>query len=165
MHALLSLANKNPLQVLRSTTISVDVPFPMDFNTWWDSGTKNFKSSMNYVKNGYERVVSIDIMVTGSKVSRWRMLWRKLKKEKKKFFNRTTSLEHVPSYDSYTYLQNFDQGSMWTDPDNHCRSFSARFAVPSRILQKRELVGWWEIWGRKMVGLSFFFFFNNNMYI
>uniref|UniRef100_A0A2N9G2K6 Uncharacterized protein n=1 Tax=Fagus sylvatica TaxID=28930 RepID=A0A2N9G2K6_FAGSY len=65
--------------------------------------TKNFKSSMNYVKNGYERVLSIDIMVTGSK--------------------------------------NFDQGSMWTDPDNHCRSFSARFAVPSRILQKRELVG------------------------
>ncbi|GMY34226.1 Protein kinase, catalytic domain-containing protein [Fagus crenata] len=110
---------------------------------WWATtgGTKNFKSSMNYVKNGYERVVSIDIMVTGSKVSRWRMLWRKLKKEKKKFFNRTTSLEHVPSYDSYTYLQNFDQGSMWTDPDNHCRSFSARFAVPSRILQKRELVG------------------------
>ncbi|KAG6733755.1 hypothetical protein I3843_01G230800 [Carya illinoinensis] len=111
----------------------------MDFKSWWSSDANNFRSSLKHVKNGYERVVSLDIMVAGSRISRWRMLWRRLKKEKKKYFGCTASnIKQVPSYDPYTYLQNFDQGSMWADPDNHFRSFSARFAVPSRIFQKSE---------------------------
>ena len=168
MHALTLFANKKPTSSSKIYIIHCCF-FAMDFNTWWNSGGTSFKSSLKYVKNGYERIVSCDIVVSGSKISRWRILWRKFKKEKKKLFNRSSSLGHVPSYDPYTYSQNFDHGSMWTDPDNHCRSFSARFAVPSRIFQKRELIGWWEIWGRKWKVWGFFFFFLNiviiNVYI
>ncbi|KAB1226713.1 hypothetical protein CJ030_MR1G008438 [Morella rubra] len=110
----------------------------MDFYSWWSSGTaRNFKSGLNYLKNGYERVVPLHTLVTGSKIARLGMLWRKLKRERKKYFLRTSDSKHVvPSYDPYTYSQNFDQGSIWDDPDNLYRSFSARFAVPSRVFQK-----------------------------
>ncbi|KAG6733753.1 hypothetical protein I3843_01G230800 [Carya illinoinensis] len=63
----------------------------MDFKSWWSSDANNFRSSLKHVKNGYERVVSLDIMVAGSRISRWRMLWRRLKKEKKKYFGCTAS--------------------------------------------------------------------------
>lgn len=60
-------------------------------------------------------------------------------REKKKIFDCSSSAcsrrMHF-SYDPYTYSQNFDQGSMWSDPDNMSRSFSARFAVSSRIFEK-----------------------------
>lgn len=42
-------------------------------------------------------------------------------------------------YDVYTYSQNFDQGFARDEPDNLSRSFSVRFADPSRIfLRKTE---------------------------
>ena len=42
---------------------------------------------------------------------------------------------HVPGYDPYTYAQNFDQGLMWNDePDSLARSFSMRFAAPTRLI-------------------------------
>ncbi|TQE02794.1 hypothetical protein C1H46_011623 [Malus baccata] len=68
-------------------------------------------------------------------ITRWRVLWRRIKKEKKrtlKLFDCSTRTQvvHVP-YDPYTYSKNFDQGSAaWADPDVLWRSFSARFAVP-----------------------------------
>lgn len=45
------------------------------------------------------------------------------------------------TYDPHSYSQNFDeQGSIFADDDELSRSFSARFAVPSRIFPKNELV-------------------------
>lgn len=68
------------------------------------------------------------------------MLWIKIKKKKKRLFDCSTYTPvHLP-YDPHTYAQNFDQGSSWADPDNLSRSFSARFAVSSRILEKGGLV-------------------------
>lgn len=121
----------------------------MDLNSWWNSsaGTANFKQGqLKHEKNGYKRIVSLDVWVTRNKISRWRLLWKKLKKDKNKFFHCTSNLDHhVPSYNPHTYSQNFDQGSMWADPDNHSRSFSARFAVPSTIFQNTKLVASLEI--------------------
>ncbi|KAL5576416.1 hypothetical protein UlMin_018115 [Ulmus minor] len=90
----------------------------------------------NHGKRGYERIISCSVLETGSnsKMSKWKLLWIKIKKEKRKIFDCSTPV-HAP-YDPYTYSQNFDQGSMWADPDNLSRSFSARFAVPSQILHK-----------------------------
>ena len=39
-------------------------------------------------------------------------------------------------YDSDSYAQNFDDGEAWVEPENLSRSFSARFAVPSRVFQR-----------------------------
>ncbi|KAJ1419818.1 hypothetical protein SESBI_14793 [Sesbania bispinosa] len=69
---------------------------------------------------------------------RWKLLWMKLKKEKKKLFECASPLQ-VP-YDSYTYSQNFDQGTVKDEPDNLSRSFSVWFADPStsRVLVRRK---------------------------
>ena len=45
---------------------------------------------------------------------------------------------HV-QYDPTSYLQNFDDGYS-TDQDNVSRSFSARFAAPSKIFGKIEVM-------------------------
>lgn len=68
----------------------------------------------------------------------WKVLWTKIKKEKRRFFDSSSDPAHVP-YDPYTYSQNFDQGSA-ADPENLSRSFSARFAVPLRIFEESGLV-------------------------
>lgn len=46
------------------------------------------------------------------------------------------------SYDPFTYSQNFDQGLNWesADSDDLSRSFSARFAVPTRIFNKDHVL-------------------------
>ncbi|XP_044464576.1 uncharacterized protein LOC123195065 [Mangifera indica] len=70
---------------------------------------------------------------------RWEVLWMKFKKEMKKMFEFVSPLQ-VPYYNSYTYSQNFDQGFAWEEPDNLSRSFSVRFADPSRrLLKKTEM--------------------------
>uniref|UniRef100_A0A2P2NFS2 Uncharacterized protein n=1 Tax=Rhizophora mucronata TaxID=61149 RepID=A0A2P2NFS2_RHIMU len=97
---------------------------------------------MDWCNSGYDRIVTFN---AESKTPRWRLLWRRIMREKKKLFHcfsvtATTSRVHF-SYDPYDYSQNFDQESMWCDPDNISRSFSARFAVSSRIFNKSELVG------------------------
>lgn len=46
----------------------------------------------------------------------------------------------VAVYDSESYSKNFDQGLEWMEPDNACRSFSARFAVPARIFAPTHLL-------------------------
>ncbi|KAK1259830.1 hypothetical protein QJS04_geneDACA005478 [Acorus gramineus] len=72
-------------------------------------------------------------------VSLWRSLWGKLSREKKKRrrsssfgFDRSRSVR--VGYDPFTYAQNFDDGPAWLEPEYLSRSFSARFADPSRIL-------------------------------
>ncbi|GMI91835.1 hypothetical protein HRI_002852800 [Hibiscus trionum] len=78
--------------------------------------------------NQYDRMPSINVLAvtTNSKLPMWRLLWRKLMREKKKKLM-------VVSYDPHSYAQNFDQGLISADPDDFSRSFSARFAVPSRV--------------------------------
>jgi hypothetical protein len=39
-------------------------------------------------------------------------------------------------HDAYSYAQNFGDGTAWMEPKNLSRSFSARFAAPSRVLQR-----------------------------
>ena len=69
------------------------------------------------------------------------------------------------SYDPTTYSKNFDQGMGWEEPDNLSRSFSARFADPSRIFPKSTIVLLdWCFCHNKAVSLckwiwSFFFLF------
>ncbi|XP_021637681.2 uncharacterized protein LOC110633404 [Hevea brasiliensis] len=69
---------------------------------------------------------------------KWHKFWRKIYREKKKIFSAPVTLQ--ASYDPDDYSQNFDQGTGWAEPDNLSRSFSARFADPSRILQKNSSV-------------------------
>ncbi|KAB2081469.1 hypothetical protein ERO13_A05G130300v2 [Gossypium hirsutum] len=98
---------------------------------------------LRWRSNRYDRMLSISVLTTTSKVPRWRLLWRKLMREKKKVFactSRTTSGVHNVSYDPHTYAQNFDQGLIPADPDEFSRSFSARFAVPSRVFDKTGFI-------------------------
>ncbi|KAL1812925.1 hypothetical protein ACET3Z_022990 [Daucus carota] len=79
---------------------------------------------------------------------KWKIIWRKLKREKKKILETTTSIlsqsrsSHYPNaYDEYNYSQNFDQGasSFWDDePDILPRSFSVRFSDSSSVFRRFE---------------------------
>ncbi|XP_020097002.1 uncharacterized protein LOC109716097 [Ananas comosus] len=65
-----------------------------------------------------------------------RGLWRRIMKEKRRVLLCAPQRPpHVP-YDASTYAQNFDEGAAWGEPENLSRSFSARFAVPSRVLRR-----------------------------
>ncbi|XP_062208355.1 uncharacterized protein LOC133909822 [Phragmites australis] len=74
--------------------------------------------------------------------TRLRGLWRRIMREKKRILLCTTgclpmaAAPHREPYDEYSYAQNFDDGEAWVEPENLSRSFSARFAVPSRVLQR-----------------------------
>ncbi|KAJ4951479.1 hypothetical protein NE237_028311 [Protea cynaroides] len=103
---------------------------PMDIGNWCSSG-RSIQLGRRFIESDYDDFMS----ATRSSVPRWRVLWMRIKKEKKKILNLSSAPVQVP-YNSYTYSQNFDQGSAWTEPDNLSRSFSARFAVPCRIFEK-----------------------------
>ncbi|XVE97533.1 hypothetical protein REPUB_Repub03eG0027500 [Reevesia pubescens] len=70
---------------------------------------------------------------------KWRTFWKKFRRERKKIFSSST-VTFQASYDPDEYSQNFDQGTGWAEPDNLSRSFSARFADPSRISRKNQFV-------------------------
>ncbi|KAI9107515.1 hypothetical protein K1719_021552 [Acacia pycnantha] len=65
-----------------------------------------------------------------------RTLWRKIKKEKKRFFRVSSPTVHNVQYGIDSYSHNFDDGYS-SDPDDASRSFSARFAIPSLSLLSR----------------------------
>uniref|UniRef100_A0A9I9E713 Uncharacterized protein n=1 Tax=Cucumis melo TaxID=3656 RepID=A0A9I9E713_CUCME len=78
----------------------------------------------------------------------WKVLWRKLRREKRKILesNTTTFYSSGPKlipYDPLSYSQNFDQGTAGEELDNLSRSFSARFALAdvasSIFLHKQHL--------------------------
>ncbi|CAL9090547.1 unnamed protein product [Musa acuminata var. zebrina] len=69
-----------------------------------------------------------------SSATRLRGLWQRIMKEKRRIFNPASPAPMA--YDPHTYAQNFDEGSAWAEPEDLSRSFSARFAVPSRVLQR-----------------------------
>ncbi|GLU22186.1 hypothetical protein SLE2022_382790 [Rubroshorea leprosula] len=111
---------------------------------WCSSGSSHSfrwsKCRPNPSTGHYNRIISVNntLVLCRSKLPWWTILWRKLKREKKKILNcSSTNRLHV-SYDPYTYAKNFDQGLM-SDPEDIARSFSARFAVPSRIFDNGGL--------------------------
>ncbi|KAJ1685417.1 hypothetical protein LUZ63_016807 [Rhynchospora breviuscula] len=65
-------------------------------------------------------------------------LWRKIVREKRRILRKPGNAVLVP-YDPYSYAQNFDDGPTWEEPDNLSRSFSARFAVPARVLEEIQV--------------------------
>ena len=105
-------------------------------------GTRNSSSSgSNYVRIGYDPIGYVnEFVVARLKIPSWRALWRKIKREKRRFLSCSPAIHVHLSYDPNSYSQNFDDGHS-TDPDNVVRSFSARFAVPSRIFVKNQEVG------------------------
>ncbi|XP_052199323.1 uncharacterized protein LOC127806221 [Diospyros lotus] len=73
----------------------------------------------------------------GPRRAGWKWLWRKFLKEKRKIFGSSSVHAEQLRYDEFTYSQNFDQGSMLDEPDCLSRSFSVRFADPSRIFIRK----------------------------
>ncbi|GKV03379.1 hypothetical protein SLEP1_g15688 [Rubroshorea leprosula] len=67
--------------------------------------------------------------------ARWRIFWTKITREKKKIFC-SPGATFQSSYALDEYSQNFDQEMSWAEPDNLSRSFSARYANPSRIARR-----------------------------
>ncbi|XP_061343827.1 uncharacterized protein LOC133289840 [Gastrolobium bilobum] len=106
----------------------------MDIKSCCNSGNRT-----RTIQLGCNEIEHVNCLsATGSPKLRWKMLWMKLKKEKKKLFVCASPLQ-VP-YDPYTYSQNFDQGTALEEPENLSRSFSVRFADPSRVLVKKEVL-------------------------
>ncbi|KAF9612839.1 hypothetical protein IFM89_004249 [Coptis chinensis] len=111
----------------------------MDIGNWWNSGRRSFRVNQRYMESEFDELAASNFSIAESSKPRWRLFWRKFKKEKKRLFFSPVPVQ-VP-YDPYTYSQNFDQGIAWTEPDNLPRSFSARYADPSRLFQRNISVG------------------------
>ncbi|CAJ1936944.1 unnamed protein product [Sphenostylis stenocarpa] len=103
----------------------------MDIKGWRNSGKRTIH--LGKCHNGIEHLQSLSSI--GTTKLRWKLLWMKIKKEKKKLFE--SAPFQVP-YDEHTYSQNFDQGTALDEPDNLSRSFSVRFADPSIVLVTRK---------------------------
>ncbi|CAA2988030.1 Hypothetical predicted protein [Olea europaea subsp. europaea] len=90
----------------------------MNIHTWNKSSrSKSVRLGQNYAQREYDSP------------SKWLVFWRIITKQKKKKKKNSDST----FYDPNTYMQNFDEGSGRVEPDNLYRSFSARYADPSRI--------------------------------
>ncbi|KAF7817149.1 hypothetical protein G2W53_031118 [Senna tora] len=100
---------------------------------WFSSGPQSARLGRSYTKPRDHR--SYD----GTKPV-WETLWRKLRRDKKKGFSSCAATTREGIYDPETYSKNFDPGMGSMEPDNLCRSFSARFADPSRILPPKHLL-------------------------
>ncbi|XP_068651528.1 uncharacterized protein [Aristolochia californica] len=108
----------------------------VDLGYWSHSARRSGSSRRNYNACD-EEFESLNYSLVRSNAPRWHVLWRKIMKEKRRIFHSSSQFQ-VP-YDSYTYSQNFDQGSDYVEPDNLSRSFSARFADPSRVLRLQRV--------------------------
>ncbi|KAK7410350.1 hypothetical protein VNO78_01067 [Psophocarpus tetragonolobus] len=112
----------------------------MDVKKYWfgsrSQRTQNIRLGRSYTKPHYR---SYSPSTYDGTKTVWQMLWRKLKRSSdKKVFSSPTTMDGV--YDPEAYSMNFDQGTGWMEPDNLPRSFSARFADPSRILPPKHLL-------------------------
>lgn len=96
----------------------------MEIKVWnrQKSGRETIKLGRSYTQRGKDH--------DRSKPMKWTTFWKKFTRERKKIFS--SSVAFQVSYDPDEYSQNFDQGTGWAEPDNLSRSFSARFADPSR---------------------------------
>ncbi|KAK4349965.1 hypothetical protein RND71_029278 [Anisodus tanguticus] len=111
----------------------------MEIVSWCDSDAGNISWRRSYSGKDYDPFVSYKFpMNRSNKGPIWRLLWRKIRKEKKRVFDCSNSMRFT--YDPHSYSQNFDdQSSIFADDDEFSRSFSARFVVPSRIFPKNDL--------------------------
>ncbi|KAI3781847.1 hypothetical protein L2E82_11873 [Cichorium intybus] len=96
----------------------------MDIKKW---RSKTVKPDRNY---DHFDTMNTATQQTSSSQSVWKVLWKKLKREKKRLMVRSSSVHchHVP-YDEYTYMQNFDQGlemNSESEPEILSKSFSVR---------------------------------------
>ncbi|KAH7865995.1 hypothetical protein Vadar_014023 [Vaccinium darrowii] len=113
----------------------------MDVGSWCNSGHRHAGWTRNFSETAeFDGFVPFHSLVAESKTPIWRLMWRKIKKEKRKILERSYSTAVQLPYDIFTYAQNFDESSMSSSDsdDFSSRSFSARFAVPSRIFEKNE---------------------------
>ncbi|KAI7980370.1 hypothetical protein LOK49_LG13G00492 [Camellia lanceoleosa] len=106
----------------------------MDIRHWCNPGTRSIRLGRRYAEL---EPANLSVPVR-SRRPMWKLLWRRFLKEKRKMFD--SSVHMQAPYDEDTYAQNFDQGLIWDEPDGLSRSFSARFADPSRILLKKRMV-------------------------
>ncbi|KAL6559874.1 hypothetical protein OROGR_004991 [Orobanche gracilis] len=120
----------------------------MDDQELWHNSSHDSNSCWprSYSAREYDRFVSYhnpvpSVRRSKAPLSLWTQLWRKMMKREKKITSRSSN-PTKSAYDEYTYSQNFDPGSVWAavDPDDLSRSFSARFAVPSRIFENHRLM-------------------------
>ncbi|VFQ63070.1 unnamed protein product [Cuscuta campestris] len=119
-------------------------------NRWYRSfstGGRSIRLGRRHYAPGLEHGGDDDRAAARNGVARkgsiWRQIWRKFSKEKtsknekkkKKNvlleFSRSVHVQ-VPKYDEHSYSQNFDKGSNWDEPDRLFKSFSVRYADPSR---------------------------------
>lgn len=117
----------------------------MDANKWFRSfstGGRNIELGRHYDSAAGFKHGGEDEAAASKKGSIWKVIWRKFSKEKKnkskmmksRFeFSRSVHVQ-IPSYDEYSYSQNFDKGSNWDEPDQLLRSFSVRYADRSRMM-------------------------------
>ncbi|OMO73643.1 hypothetical protein COLO4_26960 [Corchorus olitorius] len=90
----------------------------MDIKNRCNSGCKTVCLGQGYHEVGAAVVDSPSSSAaigSGSNKLNWKVIWMKIKKEKRKMLE--SPAQQVP-YDSYTYSQNFDQGFAWDEPDN-----------------------------------------------
>ncbi|BAT72816.1 hypothetical protein LR48_Vigan11g082000 [Vigna angularis] len=120
------------LSFLAPITAQAFVPSDsMDIKGWRNSGKRAIH--LGRCHREIEHVHSLSATVAPK--LRWKLLWMKIKKEKKRLFQSASF--QVP-YDQHTYSQNFDQGTALDEPDNLSRSFSVRFADPSIVFVTRK---------------------------
>lgn len=94
---------------------------------WQNSGRETIRlGKNNHLQDENDRVKA-----------RWRTFWTKIVREKKRIFS-SSGATFQTSYAPDEYLQNFDQEMGWAEPDNLPRSFSARYADPSRISRRNH---------------------------
>ncbi|PON94541.1 hypothetical protein TorRG33x02_095760 [Trema orientale] len=122
----------------------------MDIRNWYSSGSKRRSIRLGSYHNKIAPSSSTTQVLNPYKLI-WKVLWRKLKKEKKKIFESPPAVpqrRRLVPYDPYSYSQNFDQSFAWDDilhgdhdDDNLIsRSFSFRFADPSKIFLEKAIV-------------------------
>lgn len=102
----------------------------MSFRYSKKSGSKSLRGERRFEREDKETL------------SRWLKFWRKLKgdrnKNKKNSLNSSSVMTQQP-YDPETYMKNFDDGESTMEPENVFRSFSARYADPSRSSRRKKL--------------------------
>ncbi|KAJ1282271.1 hypothetical protein BS78_03G039100 [Paspalum vaginatum] len=119
--------------------------FDLDGDDYYDDDDIFHSSSSSAGAVAYDKVDGPYAAAASRPSARARLrgLWRRIMREKRRILLCTTGCVPAPPppphrepYDAYSYAQNFDDGAAWVEPDNLSRSFSARFAVPSRVLQR-----------------------------
>ncbi|KAJ0555823.1 hypothetical protein HanIR_Chr07g0306561 [Helianthus annuus] len=90
----------------------------MDIRTWHKSRSCSVQLGRNYSHKESKF----------QSEPKWKSFWRKIVKKNDK----RKMACFVYSYDREDYMQNFDEGFERGNADVLCRSFSARFANPSR---------------------------------